>query len=45
MFYDHERFQVHCRFCQGKMEADSAAEVIRIVEQHEATCRQRRKDQ
>ena len=41
-FYGHERFQVFCRFCQGKMEADSEEAVMRLVEAHEAVCPKRK---
>lgn len=35
MYWDHERFQTHCRFCQKTLEGDSAAEAIGLVEEHE----------
>jgi hypothetical protein len=42
-FFDRERFQVFCRFCQGaleggKLEADSAEEALRRIAEHEKTC-------
>jgi hypothetical protein len=37
MYWDHERFQTHCRFCNKTLEADSAAEAIELVEEHEKT--------
>jgi hypothetical protein len=46
-FFDHERFQVFCRYCQGaedkgKLEADSAEEAVRLIEEHEKACPKKR---
>lgn len=41
MYCDHERFQIHCRFCQEKLEADSIEEAMRLAEAHEEKCPKR----
>lgn len=40
-FYAHERFQVFCRFCQDKIEADSTEDAARRIEEHEQACPKR----
>ena len=39
---DHERYQTHCRFCPKVLEADTAEEALRKVEEHEAECPRRK---
>ena len=34
---EHETFQMHCRFCYQKFEADSYEAALAKVQEHEAT--------
>lgn len=36
--FDHERFQMHCRFCFKVQEGDSIEEAMQKVEEHENEC-------
>lgn len=46
MFWDHERFQTHCRFCFKVLEGDSIEEAMKLVEEHEQTdCPKQKGDQ
>jgi copper chaperone CopZ len=34
---DTERYQMHCQYCQQRFEANTVAEALRKVEEHEVT--------
>ena len=40
--FDHDRYQVHCRFCFKALEGDSATEAILKAEEHENECPKRK---
>lgn len=43
MFHDHERYQVFCRWCQRKYEADTVEEAVAECEEHEQSeCKKKR---
>ena len=41
-YCDHERYQLHCLYCHQRFEADSAAEALLLVMEHERQCEARR---
>ena len=43
-FHEHERFQVHCRWCQKTHEADTAEGAVALVQEHEGECPRRPKE-